>query len=245
MGDQGSECRIDAGGDPCVPDDLIERVCQTLGHANGLEQRDLGTQLRAVAVQYLCDLSVEPYWGTPKEQRTAFRRLLKSLDRTLVTMSAISPEYAVALDSLIDRERRKAARESLFAEAQQNIIDLGHAVARFDVEYRPKQGRPTDLLLEEAVRKLIDIIELLTGERPRVQLNKHKGGSPTLKSPEARAIGVLLQGVDPSLMETKIAHMIEKVARQPQEGEWHLDALLRLDSNYAMDLAVRPSPEGD
>lgn len=245
MGEQALRQCVDTDDDPHVPDELIESVCQTLGPVSELAPAELSSQLRAVAVQYLVDLLLEPYWGAPKEQRAALRRLWSALDNTLDAMLAVAPEYAVALDSLVDREGRNTIGPSIFAEAQQTNIDLRHAIARFDIEYRPKRGRPTDLPLEEAIRRLIDIIEPLTGEFPRVQLNKHKGGSATLKSREARAIGELLQGIHPLLKERAIVHMIEKIRRQPRESESHLEALFRLDPNFELDASLLCVSRGD
>jgi hypothetical protein len=243
MGDQESQQCVDGGDDPHVPDELIERVCRTLAPVNGSVVADLSKQLRAVAVQYLIDLSLEPYWGAPKEQRAALRKLGTALHNALLAMLPVAPEYAVALDSLVDR--KDAFGPSLFDEAQQKIIDLRNAVDRFDAEYRPKKGRRTDLSLEEAVRRLIEVIEPLTGRYPKVQLNKHKGESPTLKSPEARAIGELLQGIRPSLKERAIANMIEKVLRQPRASESHVEALFRLDPNFELDASLLRVPRGD
>jgi hypothetical protein len=244
MDDQGWH-RKGTDEDPDVPNELIEAACQTLGLPDGSMPAHLPEQLREVAVQYLIDLSLERFWGTPKEQRAALRKLWSALDATLDAMLVVAPEYAVALDSLLDRERRNAAGPSIFDKAQEANIDLRHTIARFDAEYQPKRGRPADLPLEEAVRKLIDIFEPLTGELPRVQLNKHKGKSATLKSREARAIGVLLQGIHPSLKEKAIAHMIEKIRRQPWQSESHLAALFRLDPNFDLDCSLLRVERGD
>jgi hypothetical protein len=245
MDDQGWH-RESTDEDPDVPDELIEAVCRILGLPDEeARPADLPEQLREVAVQYLIDLSLEPFWGTPKEQRAALRKLWSALDDTLDAMLAVAPEYAVALDSLLDRERRNGAGPSIFDRAQQANIDLRHSIARFDAEYQPKRGRPADLPLEEAVRKLIDIVEPFAGEFPKVQFNKHKGGSATLKSRGARAIGALLQGIHPSLKEKAIAHMIEKIRRQPWQSESHVAALFRLDPDFELDCSLLGRDRGD
>ena len=101
------------------------------------------------------------------------------------------------------------------------------------------------MTLEEAVRNLIGVVEPITGQFPQVQMNKHNGENPVLKSPEARAIGKLLQCVDPSLDEVRIVNMIEKLRSQPHESEWHLDALNRLDPDAELDASLLGNRYGD
>lgn len=138
--------------DPEVPKELIQAICDALGIDHEPTYANAARELRAVAVDYLVDLSLEPLWATPKQQRTAIRQLLKLLDGTLAAMRGIAPEYAVALDSLTDRDRGDALR-SIFDEAWDRISELANLVDRFDVEYRPNKGRPADVPLEMAIRK--------------------------------------------------------------------------------------------
>jgi hypothetical protein len=222
--------------EPDVPAELVQAACDLL-QLTGPYDADVPRRLRAVAVEYLVDLSLEPLWGTPKQQRVALRRLQKTLADSLLAMTAVAPEFAVALDSLLDRSRRDAA-SPIFGEARARITELAFAIGRFDAEYRPNKGRPVDVPLERAIRKLIDIIEPLTGEFPKVKLNKHKSENPSLGSPAARAIGHLLCGVNPELQEATVARMIEKIRRQPRESEMHLDALFRLDPEFELDCSL-------
>ena len=226
--------------------EALDEIIGTLGVVEPTLHSQLRETLLAEAGSYLLNRSVEPYWGVPGEQRKAFRQLLKRLDGTLDAMDAIAPEYAVALDALLEREeKRKTPRESIFLETEQLISRLCRLIVRFDAEYKPKKGRAPDLTLEEAVRNLIGIIEPITGQFPQVQMNKHNGENPALKSPEARAIGMVLQCVDPSLDEVRIVNMIEKIRAQPDESEWHLDALIRLDPDAELDASLLGNRCGD
>lgn len=63
MGDQGSRRCVERDDDLHVSDEPIESVRQTVEPVNGSVPADLSSQLRAVAVQYPIDLSLEPYWG--------------------------------------------------------------------------------------------------------------------------------------------------------------------------------------
>jgi hypothetical protein len=47
-----------------------------------------------------------------------------------------------------------------------------------------------------------------------------------------------MTGVDPSLKETTIANMIEKMRRQLWESESHLDILFRLDPAFELDCSL-------
>jgi hypothetical protein len=228
---------LDLDDDPEVSEELIQATCDLLGLLGGPGRADTARELRLVAVDYLIDLSLEPLSATPKQQRAAMRQLLKWLDGTLAAMRGIAPEYAVALDGLADRDRRDAPR-SIFDEAWDRIFELANLVDRFDTAFQPNKGRPADVPLESALRRLIDLVEPLMGEFPKVQLNKHKGESPTLKSTGARAIGHLLGGVHPGLDEATIARMIEKIRRQPWQSETHFEALFRLDPNFELDCSL-------
>jgi hypothetical protein len=230
--------------DPEVPDELIQAACQKMGVTCGSEHTSIRSALREAAAGYLIDLSLEPLWGTPKQQRAAFRKLSKSLVGTLQAMSAIAPEYAVALDGLGDWERSDPPHPPIFSVVRDRILDLAFVVGRFDAEYEPNRGRPVNVPLEQAVRRLIDVVEPVTGEFPMVRLNKHKDGNPTLGSRGSEAIGLLLCGVHPALNEATVARMIEKVRWQPRESESHLEALFRLDPGIDLDCSLRREPEG-
>lgn len=244
MDGQGSGRGPNVDDDPEVPDELIEAVFQALGVTDGLEHTSVRPQLRQTAAEYLIDLSLEPLWGTPKRQRVALRKLLNSLLDTLEAMNAIAPEYAVALDGLGDWERADPPPPPILSLVRDRILDLAFVVGRFDAEYQPNRGRPVDVSLERAVRRLIDIVEAVTGEFRKVQLNKHKGGNPNLSSRGPRAIGLLLRGVHPALNVATAARMIEKVRRHPVESETHLEALFRLDPTFELDCSLVRKPEG-
>lgn len=112
--------------------------------------------------------------------------------------------------------------------------------------YEPKRGAAANLPLEEAIRTLLPLIEMTTRRMATTSQNKNKPGGPTLRSPEAQAVGILLQGVDPKLAAATIANMIEKVRRQPEETESHLRAIMRADPLSELDnslLRDRHDPE--
>lgn len=228
---------VNLDDDPEVSEELIQATCDLLGVLGKSGYAETVRELQGVAADYLIDLSLQPLWATPKQQRAAMRQLQKWLDGTLAAMRSIAPEYAVALDSLADRDPR-VAPQSIFDEAWDRMLELADLVDHFDAEYQPNKGRPTDVPLETAIRRLIEIVEPLTGEFPKIQLNKHKGESPTLKSRGARAIGHLLRGLHPRLDEATIARMIEKIRRQPWQSETHLEALFRLDPNFELDCSL-------
>ena len=108
--------------------EALNEIIDILGVVEPILRSQLRDTLLAEAESYLLNRSVEPYWGIPGEQRKALRQLLKRLDGTLDAMDAIAPEYAVALDGLLEREeKRNTPRQSIFLQTQQLISRLRRA----------------------------------------------------------------------------------------------------------------------
>ncbi len=227
-----------------VSEDVVQTACNELCLTDPATMTLVTDGMREIANNYLLDLSIEPYFGTPKAQRAALRKLADALVRALCRMGEIAPEYAVALKRS-DRTSGTDGHTSLFVETQKNLIALKNAIDEFDQNYEPRRGKPTNVPLETAVRDLIDLIEPLTGAFPKNAMGKHSGDSPRLKSPEALAIGKLLQGVDKQLNETTIVNMIEKVSVQPKPAVHHLDALFRADPDFELDCSLHSNRQRD
>jgi hypothetical protein len=217
---------------------LINRVCDTLGISTDAGHASLRDELGLIARAYLRN-KVPPEYASAKAQRRALRKLLKSVERSLVDMTAVAAEYVVALDFA-----REPGGENTLETAREALFQLHLAISRFDERYRPSKGPAADLALEEAVRDLCLRFEDLIGEPVRARLNKHMDCEPELASAGARAIGILLQGVDPSLSHTKIGHMIEKVYAQPEPSLTNLDILIRINPDMDLDLSLLTARRG-
>jgi hypothetical protein len=225
-------------GRPEIPAELIEAVCDLIATSD-LEQRtSLHDDLRDAASSYLDDkfCPLEP--ACPKEQRAAIRKLRRSIERVLTDLMDVAPEFQVALGCMNGPNFQEVVET-----AREAIIQLHRSISTFDAHYRPVKGAPADVPLENVVRDLFWLIEEVTGEVPRPKMNKHGDGRPTLESAGARAIGMLLTGIDPTLNDTKIANMLEKLRRRRTRSIDSLGVLLELQmlAEYnALAPVVRP-----
>ena len=195
------------------------------------------TQLEEAARSYVLFKTIVPLYGTPKEQKRAIVQLVETLDKALAIIDGIAREYQVTIDGMIDWE--KPDRFEL-PNSRTRIWKVRDAAATFLRRYEPRRGAAPNLPLEEAIRTLLPLVEMMTGRMATTSQNKNKPGGPSLKSPEAQAVGILLQSVDPKLTTAKIVNMIEKVRRQPEETESHLGAIMRADLLSALDESLLP-----
>jgi hypothetical protein len=221
-------------------------IADMLGMASEPARSAFTAELGHIADAYRLDLDVVPFYGRPKEQRAALRALRKSVGETIDRMELISAEYAVQLDAMLTPSETHLDRgQSLMLEAQNLLPLLELAIDRFDRNYSPKRGRPTDVPLEEAIRSLIGVIDDATGQKPLIKQNKTTGAAPELGSPEAKAIGTLLRAINPRLTETAIANMIEKVKNDPIRSDGHLEEIWNSDPDHDLKLMLRPINDRD
>lgn len=190
---------------------------------------------------YAIDLSLRPFYGNPAQQKRLVLQLAGSLEKSVRLLLQVAPEYLVTIESMSkpDVHGSKATTDPI--EQLERLADAAHRIAE---GYAPKLGAATNLPLEEAVRKLIPLIEGHTGGGVTVSMNKNKGCSPMLASSEARAIGVLLRVADPMLPDATIANMIEKVRREPTPSESHLCAIWRADPQAILEMSLLPGRHG-
>jgi hypothetical protein len=225
--------------DPQLLARLLAEAGQLLGVEGAAAQSAPFGQLGKAVEDYVGFKSILPYYGTPKQQKQSITRLVTALNRALAILEGIAPEYMVELEAMIERASPEEDQRAKW-DSPAAIRKLRDAGRRFLRGYDPKKGAATNLPLEEAIKTLVPIIEEATGGKVAVSQNKNKPGGPSLNSPEVQAIGVLLQGVDRSVTTTAIVNMIEKVRRQPEQSESHLDAISRADPLAELDMSLHP-----
>lgn len=227
------------GEEPTIPTDLIESVCDALGISENGQRASLCDELRRIVLAYLQD-KVPIEYANPKAQRALLRKLRRSLVRPIIDMMRVAPEYVVALDMVRGDDAQRTVET-----ARDGLLDLYDAISKFDELYHPPRGPPVDVPLEEAVRDLCWLVTDLTGEQPRAKMNKHTDCQPELASAGARAIGMLLKGIDPALNDTKIANMIEKVHKQLDPSLTNLDVLIRIHPESDLQVSLLSGRRGD
>lgn len=200
------EACVDGDFTPEVPTSLLERVCDLLKPGSVEARASLADSLRSSAVRYLEDRNCPLALANPKEQRANLRQLRGAIESSYRYIQRIAPEYEVALDAPIH-----PSSERVVENARAALQQLNRSISVFDEHFQPPTSRPADLPLEQAVRDLFWTVEDVIGEFPQPKLNKHADCRPQLESRGARAIGMLLMGIDPALNETKVANMIEAV----------------------------------
>lgn len=230
--------------DPQLVDRVVAEAILVL-EADGADHKALAPTLYEVVERYSSFKWILPLYGNPKQQKQLISRLVTALDRALAILDDITPEYLVELERMVELASPVEERRSRW-DSPATIRKFRDASRRFLKGYDPKKGANTNIPLEEAIRSLLPLFEGATGRKAVFSQNKNKPGGPSLNSPEARAIGILLQGVDRAATPTAIVNMIEKVRRQPEESEHPLDAIIRADRLAALDVSLargRDSPE--
>lgn len=79
--------------------------------------------------------------------------------------------------------------------------------------YKPQTGNPELRRLEFVVGTLMLLFEIASGQRAKVSMTKDGEHAPRPTSPQAKAISLLLTGIDPSLDERTVVMKIHKVSR--------------------------------
>lgn len=227
------------GDEPRIPTGLIDSVCDVLGLPDNGQRPSLRDELRLVVSTYLRD-KVPIDYASPKAQRALLRKLRRSIERSVVDIMGVAPEYVVALDTVRGHDGDRTLETACEA-----LIKLHESISKFDELYHPPKGPIADVPLEEAVRDLCWLFKELTGEWPRAKMNKHTDCRPELATAGARAIGLLLKGADPALNDTKIANMIEKVRDQSLPSLTNLDVLIRIDPDSELDASLLDGRRGD
>jgi len=225
----------DVSNVPVLPAELLQSVCEALG-VDHLDRASFSAELRSIGVAFAEGREVEHLWGVPGEQRTAIRRLIRSLENTLIALYSVTPEYLVAFEPLLDKAK-PSSTDDLLTRTIDSLFAFHEAAVRFDERYKPNKGAPPDLVLEEAVRDLLDLFQDNGFGKPLVTPGREEQ-QPTFRNKEAKAIDCLLRGIDPKTEPRSIVNMVMAVNRRRRPSESHLEQIWRTDPDFELDLLI-------
>jgi hypothetical protein len=228
--------------DRTLPKERIDEVFALLSVTKEEDREKLRLFFDDVYSAYAAEQTMQEWLGTAKDQKAAIRRLLISKPNLERARLEIAPEYLTTIEAMADRFCA-ITLEGEVPSGRTRARSLRNAASLFLEEYEPQKGRPTDLPLEYAVRTLIPMITEQTGQPPLISHNKNKPGGPTLRSPEAQAIGILMTAMDPDLTVTALVNMIDKIRRKPEETAPPIQAIWLGDPAFELDCSLLPGRE--
>lgn len=220
-----------------MSDDFIERVidqAEILPKANCDYVR---FQIRAQANSYLNNISIEQYYGPPSKGKKALRSLDRPFRVMLERIESLSVEQTFQLDALMCREMKSTKSTGELMETCRRIKvlrDVASVMTASDL----KSGNRELHVLEFVVGALMLLFEQTSGQRAKVVMNKDGEYAPELLSPQAKAIGLLLTHIDPSLEPSTIVGKIDKIRRE-YSGKMRQEFALAL---WLPTQQVRPTP---
>ena len=220
---------------PVVSDELIDEVMTRLTHNDATHRDELKRGLKRIARVWALNSWCHPYRIEPGEQRAAIRKVAKAANKILDALLDVTPEFQVALSPMLGEEFRS---RDCVAEARESLNNLLKAAILFDQAYEPAKGAKGDFDLEEAVRDLFYLFEAVGLPAPKA-ISGRNGVEPKLTSPEAIAIGFLLQNFA-TLPTRKIANMIIKVRSNRKPTEPVEFAIFRTDPLAEIDACLLP-----
>lgn len=200
--------------------ELICEVCDILQLGDNCRERIAGEILR-IGTQFATGREVKCFWGTPGEQRDAIRRLIRATEGMLIALYSVAPEYLVALEPMLEQPVHSLGDEDLISRTRTSLLELHEAAVRFDKAYKPKPGAAVDIILEEAVREMIDLFADSGFDPPKVGPGR-EGHEPKLRNKEAQAVGKLITGIDSRTELRSVVNMINAVRRGRPPSEPHL-----------------------
>jgi hypothetical protein len=195
-----------------ISDELIENVLAVLKINDAKIRSGLKKVIYDVGVTYVCAQQLSQPLASAKSQKAKINQMAHLSRKLLNVTKDIEWEFFNTLDyavAIVDSDRDSFRSLS---RTQSDLDRLAKGCELFLEKYKPSKGARSNLLLQEAVIELVAPIYKATSTPVTISRNKHSTGEPTLKSDGARAIGMLLRGIDPKLTDTMIANMIDKVS---------------------------------
>ena len=212
--------------------ELAENAVAALDLSDDEKTPALMAGLTRVAEDFWGDRLLQRVSGQPGKQRILLKQLAATLRKADALMLQLAPEYEAVISA--DGDERPMSLAALRAELRHRVNRMEY----FDQTYVPQHG-PSDFAIDEAVRKLIAIFESVGLEQPTVRQGR-QGVEPSLLSKEARATGIVLQGVDPDLSTRTLVNKISEIAKGQEPVASHLSAIMSA-CDADLDACLLPS----
>jgi hypothetical protein len=196
-----------------LDDEFVDRVIDLAEMLPETDRKFVRMQIRAQAKNYLFWEAIGQRYLSESESRAALKKLERPFRQILETLDALSIEHSMVLDAMICLEAGGKKKSGELIASKRRIEILRDAVTATVTAYKPKTGNPELRRLEFVVGTLMLLFEMASGQRAKVSMTKDGEHAPRLTSPQAKAIALLLTGIDPSLDERTIVMKIHKVSK--------------------------------
>lgn len=201
---------------PEIPDELLANIVASLGVDDPVCAARLAQRLRDFGRAYAYGRVIHRPLRSYAASRAATKKIALLSERLIEALTNLDVDVEIALAITSSELRTKAVNKTIGVPSIDALRHL-QAVASYVAERLPKRtGRPNDRMLELGVGAMMAAIERATGQRASVTQKCGSDYSPSLRSPEAKAIAAICQAVDPELRDTKLINVIADLGKRYQ-----------------------------
>lgn len=190
---------------------------------------DKSAMLRAgiydAALTYVCMQRFAQPLAPAKAQKAKIKQMGQLAHKLLNVSKEVQWEYFNTLDYVVNIVEPPDVPFRHLTDTQSDLDRIRKGCELFQKMFKPTKGSRTNALLQQTVQELIAHIRDTAGIEVTISRNKHGTGIPSFASAGARAIGILLRGIDPKLSETAIANMVDRVSRGQLSADPHDDLM--------------------